>query len=305
MDAAQLVTQLEFQNRLPIEAIRAANADRAHSVPIFLQAIEKFVSLGDRSAKDSLFFIFHMLGDWREKSAYRPLAQLLRCPSDDIDQIFGDGVTTTSHRVMAAVFDGDPGPLYDVILDSEADEFIRSRMLETVAMVTLNGELPRSEAARFLETCYSEIKPQDECFVWNGWQSAIAWLGLAELKPLVEQAFAREFISRSWLEPRHFEADLREAIDDPAALLRKPSGEYTLFGDTIEELSKWYCFRPKPIEPEKSKDVHRRPLELLTGRASNPYRNVGRNDPCPCGSGKKFKKCCLTAGHDATAMHAT
>jgi len=25
--------------------------------------------------------------------------------------------------------------------------------------------------------------------------------------------------------------------------------------------------------------------------ASNPYKNVGRNDPCPCGSGKKFKKC--------------
>ena len=22
------------------------------------------------------------------------------------------------------------------------------------------------------------------------------------------------------------------------------------------------------------------------------YTNVGRNDPCPCGSGKKFKKCC-------------
>lgn len=24
----------------------------------------------------------------------------------------------------------------------------------------------------------------------------------------------------------------------------------------------------------------------------DPYRNVGRNDPCPCGSGKKYKKCC-------------
>lgn len=22
---------------------------------------------------------------------------------------------------------------------------------------------------------------------------------------------------------------------------------------------------------------------------------VGRNDPCPCGSGKKYKKCCLAA----------
>ncbi len=25
----------------------------------------------------------------------------------------------------------------------------------------------------------------------------------------------------------------------------------------------------------------------------NPFKHVGRNDPCPCGSGKKFKKCCL------------
>jgi preprotein translocase subunit SecA len=25
--------------------------------------------------------------------------------------------------------------------------------------------------------------------------------------------------------------------------------------------------------------------------ASNPYKDVGRNDPCPCGSGKKYKKC--------------
>lgn len=25
------------------------------------------------------------------------------------------------------------------------------------------------------------------------------------------------------------------------------------------------------------------------------YRGVGRNDPCPCGSGKKFKKCCLNS----------
>jgi len=23
---------------------------------------------------------------------------------------------------------------------------------------------------------------------------------------------------------------------------------------------------------------------------------VGRNDPCPCGSGKKFKRCCYTGG---------
>lgn len=27
----------------------------------------------------------------------------------------------------------------------------------------------------------------------------------------------------------------------------------------------------------------------------NPNRDVGRNAPCPCGSGKKFKKCCMQA----------
>src|SRR5205085_4408879 len=30
--------------------------------------------------------------------------------------------------------------------------------------------------------------------------------------------------------------------------------------------------------------------EVATVRRSAP--KVGRNDPCPCGSGKKFKKCC-------------
>jgi preprotein translocase subunit SecA len=31
--------------------------------------------------------------------------------------------------------------------------------------------------------------------------------------------------------------------------------------------------------------AHRQPA------AGGQYADVGRNDPCPCGSGKKFKKC--------------
>ncbi|MGB9619884.1 MAG: SEC-C metal-binding domain-containing protein, partial [Armatimonadota bacterium] len=27
--------------------------------------------------------------------------------------------------------------------------------------------------------------------------------------------------------------------------------------------------------------------------AAGKHGKIGRNDPCPCGSGKKFKKCCL------------
>ena len=31
----------------------------------------------------------------------------------------------------------------------------------------------------------------------------------------------------------------------------------------------------------------------LTKQDSVKRKKIGRNDPCPCGSGKKYKKCCL------------
>lgn len=31
----------------------------------------------------------------------------------------------------------------------------------------------------------------------------------------------------------------------------------------------------------------------FTYTAVNDGEKIGRNDPCPCGSGKKYKKCCL------------
>lgn len=39
-------------------------------------------------------------------------------------------------------------------------------------------------------------------------------------------------------------------------------------------------------------NAHRLATHGAPGR-SQPVPSVGRNDPCPCGSGKKFKKCCL------------
>ena len=35
-------------------------------------------------------------------------------------------------------------------------------------------------------------------------------------------------------------------------------------------------------------------VKLLPKKTSEMNKEkVGRNDPCPCGSGKKYKKCCL------------
>ena len=69
---------------------------------------------------------------------------------------------------------------------------------------------------------------------------------------------------------------------------------YEPFGDPEKELASWHF--ADPTKSMRSESVDRmgdgaagyEPMEP----AFNPHRRVGRNDPCPCGSGKKFKKCC-------------
>jgi len=53
-----------------------------------------------------------------------------------------------------------------------------------------------------------------------------------------------------------------------------------------------FIFRFQPVSAPRP--VPRRPLPSVpSGEGSSRTKSrVGRNDPCPCGSGKKYKKCC-------------
>jgi hypothetical protein len=295
MDAAEILDQLRHAEGLPKAALQAASAQRVEMVPAFLHEIDSYLALAsaERAKPTPLFFIFHLLGEWREKIAYRSLARLLRCPEHELNAILGDGITTTTHRVMAAVFDGNPQPLYAIILDRHAEQFIRSRMCEVLAMLVQRGELDRTETARFLRDAFTELQPQARCFVWQGWQSAIAMLGLGELKILVKRAFDYGFIDRQCLCFEDFERDLEWAVRRPDQPRQHHGDLFSLFGDAVEELSGWYAFSEKFLagrdqEPEYDED------DLTENEPHrNRFRGVGRNDPCPCGSGQKFKKCCL------------
>jgi hypothetical protein len=295
MDAQAILHELTYADGLPKETLKAASAQRAEMVPLFVQEIEAFLALepAARAKPTPLFFIFHLLGEWREKAAHRPLARLLRLPRRDVDAIFGDGITTTSHRVMAAVFDGDPEPLYDIILDPKADEFIRAGMCEALAMIAVRGELDRAVAGRFLRDAFMELQPQRQNYVWVGWQSAIAMLGMSDLKILVKKAFDRGFIDNHVLGFDHFEEDLRHGIDHPGEPRLPDDRDSTLFGDTVEELSGWYCFSEQYREDQERWQRRAEADLARSQRVENPFKGVGRNSPCPCGSGKKFKKCCL------------
>ena len=152
MRTEAIIRHLAQDDGFPEDAIRAAREQRQEIAPLLVDMVERF-SMGEGHDPDSraaLFFAFHLLGEWRERSAYRPLARLLAIDPEELDAVLGDAITGTSHRVMSAVFDGDPRPLHEVIEVEETDQFIRSRMLETLALLALRGELDRDEVSRYL-----------------------------------------------------------------------------------------------------------------------------------------------------------
>jgi len=55
------------------------------------------------------------------------------------------------------------------------------------------------------------------------------------------------------------------------------------------------------LEPDAPEDVTDLRKLLTPDQPVARLLSVGRNAPCPCGSGRKYKKCCLTASPDPTA----
>jgi preprotein translocase subunit SecA len=95
------------------------------------------------------------------------------------------------------------------------------------------------------------------------------------------------------------------AQQDPLLIYKKEGFE--LFEDLIERIKEetvGILFRVQLAEPESIEQIRRPKEQNLTfsGSGDSPppkkkpirreQKKVGRNDPCPCGSGKKYKKCC-------------
>jgi SWIM/SEC-C metal-binding protein len=64
-------------------------------------------------------------------------------------------------------------------------------------------------------------------------------------------------------------------LKEVAAIFEKNGWEYTI-----------------GLEPEKPEDITDLEILLNPTKPKIAEKKVGRNEPCPCGSGKKYKKCC-------------
>lgn len=119
----------------------------------------------------------------------------------------------------------------------------------------------------------------------------------SDLMRQLERMVMLRVVDRRWIDHIDAMADLRQGIGLRAyggsnPLLEYQKEAYDMFNALIEGIKEdvvKYVFRvqvvrepspqARPITPPKKPQPVRR-------------KKIGRNDPCPCGSGKKYKKCC-------------
>ena len=114
----------------------------------------------------------------------------------------------------------------------------------------------------------------------------------------LNEYFDRKFFSKvgrathASCKPQYSEYKYKEKADEWFGLCMSSKGPKVRFGVTLSYLwthdrnmDERTCdmFAPMPTDQVIQ--------EILEGR--NRAKKVGRNDPCPCGSGLKYKKCCL------------
>jgi hypothetical protein len=110
-----------------------------------------------------------------------------------------------------------------------------------------------------------------------------------ELLQAIEQGSGSQSFSQRQL--REMLEDPSQGVDQVCALDRETFDAMKLIKSSV-------MFDETSLRPKKSSPIHVAPPQLsgdtLTATTvRNTESSVGRNDACPCGSGKKFKKCCL------------
>lgn len=127
----------------------------------------------------------------------------------------------------------------------------------------------------------------------------------------IEQMVLLQIIDRKWMEHLRAMDDLKEGIGLRAYGQRDPLMEYKFeafemfkhMTESIQEDCLRLLFRVQLVDEQRSQvQATNRLQNVETNRGADgrvPERaprtveeKVGRNDPCPCGSGKKYKKCC-------------
>jgi hypothetical protein len=276
-----------FNGRFPEAAIQAAMAQREAVTPMLLEALEAAANAPetlDREPYPMLYlYALYLLAQFREPAAYPLLVKLFSTPGDLVLDVTDDVVTEDLDRMLVAVYGGDLEPVKAMIENPKVNEFVRSACLRMLVTLVLQGDLAREEVVDYFRDLFHHKLEREPNFIWDALIIECCDLYPEELLGEIERVFADGLVDPFTIGPESVQqaiADGKMKTLQEARPIRKGP-----IKDTVAEMSWWACF---------NEDRRQRvgTIAKTAGNAQTKRKKVGRNDPCPCGSGKKYKKCC-------------
>jgi len=216
------------------------------------------------------------LAQLRAEEAVAPLLGLLQRIDDNDDDWVGEDMP----RVLAAIGPAAIEPATAYLADAAHGLWARVAAARVLGLVGESHPVTRAECIARLVAQLGRFAEQSDTL--NAFLvSPLLDLRAVEATPVMEKAFASGRVDESvvgdW-EDVQIELGLKTRRERPP----KPN-ELTRLGDQFRAalgLRLTEDGQLVPLAPERETTSER------------PESKVPRNAPCPCGSGKKFKKCC-------------
>jgi hypothetical protein len=284
----------------PHEAMRAARAAREEVTPHLIEVLEQLAA-DPTPALDGATLHLHaicLLAGFREARAYRPMAALAHQPDEIEDELFGDFSGEVLGRALASVCPGDLEPIHRLAEDVTISPWLRTAALTALTTRVLEGDAEAAETARYLERLgegeAARLRAQPEEDRDRIFLSSIVG-SLCDIGPTPVLESIRAWFGEGLVDEWHVRLPyVEESAKKPFSKLQE---RVRGFGrgyvrDAIGEMQDWACFKDD-AEEEVGGPA---PWELPAIPYVRPEPKIGRNEPCSCGSGKKYKKCC-GSGH--------
>jgi len=299
MDVSEIIEQLEFNTgRFPREAVEAARQQPEAVIPELLRAVEDAAANPEEAIEKDAYFLplyaMYLLAEFREVRAYAPIIKIASLPGEGPHEMLGEVVTEDLHRMLAAVCGGDTGPIERLVTDSQASEYPRGAAMQALVTLVACGEKPREEVVAFFTTLFEGGLGEAPVTVWSSLINCCTDIYPEEFYTHIERAYAEGRVDLFWIRIEDVKHTLERTKE--AVLAELPRRNRGLILNTVDELHWWACF--KDDEPAPKEHVGNQFPEPFRGsepaaEALQKRARAGRNAPCPCGSGKKYKTCCL------------
>jgi hypothetical protein len=257
--------------------LKEAMARREQITPVLLRILEEAANnieaLYEQEDYMAHIYAMFLLAQFREKRSYPLVVDFFSAPGDISLEATGDVVTECLARMLASVCCGDVSLIKRLAENEAADEYVRNAALESLVCLVATGQMPREKVLAYYKSLFESDLSKQPSHFWNGLVSCCTDLYPEELYPEIKQAFVEDLIDESFIDLDFVDEQL--ALGRGEVLAKLQDDRYKPIENTVEELEWWACFQP----PARQQPTVRK-------------KKVGRNEPCPCGSGKKYKKCC-------------